>query len=205
MNGIESSRSVTQLQNSNENEVISEMCVWHTDEDDWEHPLIVKVVHTQDSNTGELKIFNKGNQVFSFNPDLYPESVFILDDGNLATLWSHGNGTRHFYVFGESKGKFRVLIDAVSKLDPEYVYQQKGHFFGSAELDKNGRMQVRGGPFFEHRIIISDLGWVLLKKPYLDLNRDLQPITADIFTWNEKIGAYEVRKKVPWLKRLESL
>ncbi len=86
-------------------------------------------------------------------------------------------------------------------LDPEFVYQSEGHIMGEVQ---NG--QLRGGPFFEQRIVIPHTEWAALRSKYLgNRDTDKQPISADIYTWDRKTGKYKVRSKVPWRKRLQML
>ena len=160
---------------------------------------------------GILQIFgNNQEQLFSYAPGfgLYPSDLFVLNDGNLATLWTTGLGSYcHLRVFAYSNAKVHMVLQTTSdSLQPEFVYQAEGHIMGEAIRDKNGKLHDRGGPFFQQRIIVPNVEWVLLDKPYLGFeNRDKQPVTADIYTWDRKGGKYTVRHKVPWRKRLQML
>jgi hypothetical protein len=153
-------------------------------------------------SSGILQIFKDDKLLFFYDPgSLYPDSVVTLTDGNLATTWNTGLGSYcHLFVFTYAHGKARMVLHTVSNgLRPEFVYQDKGHIMGTSFQDKKGKMQVRGGPFFQQRIIVANAASAIPKGAS---KSELLPVTANIYTWDEKIGKYKVRSDVPWAQRL---
>lgn len=171
--------------------------------------LEAKLVTSDNSQTGLLQVFEGKKLVFSCEPGaLFPYSLSVLDDGNLATLWHTGGGGDAYYrliVFTHSQGKVQKVLEAASGMAPEFVYQSEGHLMGSAFKNRNGKWQTLGGPFFLQRILITKTDWVELKKPYLSGKSERQPVSADIYTWDENTGKYKVRRNIPWNRRLQDL
>jgi hypothetical protein len=161
------------------------------------------------SSEGVLRISREEEQLFSYDPGfgLCPCSMFPLADGNLATVWETAMGSHfHTFIFSYSKGKVSIVLHTVSDgMLPEFVYPNAGHVMGATVKGNNGKPEeIVGGPFFRQRIIVPNTEWVELKKPYVgSRSQDKQPITADIYSWDEKAGKYSVRSKVPWRERLQ--
>lgn len=154
---------------------------------------------------GILQIFEDRKLIFSDDVSLFPESLFTLDDDNLATLWSHPNGAWTLIVYTFKNHKVKIALEGFGgKLRPEFVYPSKGHIYGYADTDGKPRI-IRGGPYYRQRILIPDTDWIMLKKPYVGRTSDLQPVTVDIYTWNESKGNYDAKLKVPWNQRLQNL
>lgn len=169
--------------------------------------LEAKVVSDSESLSGDLKVFKGSNLLFKHRMGLFPDSMFVLDDGNLVTLWTHGNGATTLHVLGYSHGKVRTVLETFcGKLRPEFVYQNAAHIMGEASVDENGKSHIRGGPFYQQRIIVPTTDWVEVKKPYLGFGKsDYLPTSADIYTWDEQHEKYNVRKNIPWQSRLNNL
>lgn len=172
------------------------MALWNLQETE----ATIKVTRDQ-FGIGQMQIWHNKKNIFSFSPNLYPQSVFELQDGNLATLWHHPDGLRHLYVFGMANGKVVRLIDASSRLDPEFVYQTNGHLDADAVKEKNA-WRIKGGPFFFQRIILAETDWVLNKDKYLDRQSEVLPTSVRIYLWDIDRKVYSNSTKT-WEHRLE--
>ncbi|MEZ4486770.1 MAG: hypothetical protein R3C24_07235 [Cyanobacteriota/Melainabacteria group bacterium] len=154
--------------------------------------LVAQIYSEGNFNWGNLKILRDKKVVFTFNPGpMYADSLFILDNGNLACRWSEGMGSTHrFVVFGFFNGTVRVLLDLESEgLVQEFVYPLRGKIL----LNSGENVQP-----YEHRIINPIVDWIIPKRKRAS---ELQPIAADIYTWNSSSNEYSVRKNVPWDRR----
>lgn len=150
-----------------------------------------------------LKIFQDGKLIYTDPITLFPRSLFHLDNDVLAALWTHANGARKLCLYDYQDGKVKKLLDLpCTKLDPEFVYPTKGHIYGSYDKETG---KAQGGPYYLQRIIVPCTNWTTLPKPYLGSTKDLQPITADVYTWNEAKRTYTAEKNIPWTKRLQHL
>lgn len=128
--------------------------------------LEAKIVEREEAiHEGILQIFRNKKLIFSDDVSLFPESVFSLDDDNLATLWSHANGAWTLNVYSFRNNEVKMVLEGLGgKMRPEFVYPSKGHIFAYA--DNDGKPQkVRGGPFYHQRILIPHTDWVTMKKP----------------------------------------
>jgi hypothetical protein len=179
-------------------------CPWTVEVSSNEVELEAKILARGSIDHRVLKIFRENRLLFIYDPGfgLYPRNLFVLNDGNLATIWISGIFSYvHLFVYTYSNGKVHLALHTVSNsMDPEFAYQSKGHIMGEFE---NG--QLRGGPFFQQRIIVPNTERTALKTPYLKENVDKQPISADIYSWERKTGKYKVLSKVPWRKRFQML
>lgn len=147
-------------------------------------------------NWSKLKILQDDKVIFTFDPGpMYSDSMFILDNGNLACRWSEGMGNTHrFVVFGYLNSSVSKLLDLESEgLVQEFVYPLRGKI-----LLTNGETVQP----YEHRIINPVVDWTMPKGKTAS---ELQPLAADIYTWNSSAKVYSVRKKVRWDKRLLQL
>jgi hypothetical protein len=174
-------------------------CPWPATSVSNETDLEAKILARESVGNRVLKILRDDKLLFSFNPGfgLYPRSLFVLNDGNLATVWITGIFSHvHLFVFTYSNDKVHLALHAESNsLDPELVYQFKG------DILESERKQSRFVPYMQ-RIIVPHVEWVR-KKGNSDI--DKQPVSADIYTWNRTTGKYSVCRKVPWSKRLQAL
>lgn len=181
-------------------------CLWYQDEKDDEsalHPLTAQISEGLKAE-GVLTIFKEGKPIFRFEPHIYPDSMFVLQDGNLATQWFHGNGTKHIYVFANSNGSVRRVLDASSKLPPEYVFLSKGRLAGEGVEGQDGKWRIKGGPFLKQSILTSKVDWVA-RAGDSGNHSELRPISATRFTWNTKSERYEAIENVPWEKRFDAV
>ncbi len=145
----------------------------------------------------ELRIYEREKLIFSCSPGLFPVGIHELQDGNLASLWSHANGRIHLYVFTVIKGKVQLALNVDSKLMPEFVYQTHG-----VVATDSASPEV---PFYIQRIVVAHVDWV---KPPGAKDGDpgsLQPVYVDIFSWDSCKRSYSVKKRVPWQSRFEAL
>jgi hypothetical protein len=150
---------------------------------------------------GVFRIMKDGQTLFEFDPKvLYPQSMTVLDSGNLAVQWREGIGSiNHLFVYAFINGKVRQVLNAeCNGLHPEFAYPTEAHIMG--RLRKNGR--VDGGPFFEQRIINPHTDWI---SSGAGRKTELSPVSADIYTWDDRSGKYNVRTSVPWGERLGHL
>ncbi len=174
-------------------------CPWTATSVSNETDLEAKILARESIGNRVLKIFSDDKLLFSFNPGfgLYPRNLFVLNDGNLATVWVTGIFSYvHLFVFTYSNDKVHLALHAVSNsLDPELVYQSKG------EIMESEQKHSRAVSYLQ-RIIVPNVEWVRKKG---DSETDKQPVSADIYTWNRTTGKYSVRRKVPWSKRLQAL
>jgi hypothetical protein len=148
-----------------------------------------------------LHVYKGKRLIFRFRPGIQLFRVFLLDDGNLATIWT-GAGGSHFrlIVFGYSHGKVLQVLSTLSDgLMPEFAYLTDGHILVSTEVDKKGIRHLVGHSL-QHSIIVPNVKWIESASGGEEL-----PVSADIFTWNEKTGNYDVRKNVSWDKRFRKI
>ncbi len=160
-------------------------------------PDLTAKLDCQKNGEAELRIYECEKLIFSFSPGLFPIGIHELQDGNLASLWSHANGRIHLYVFTIFKGKVQLALDADSKLMPEFVYQTHG-----VVATDSASPEV---PFYIQRIVVAHVDWV---KPPGARDGDpsnLKPVYVDIFAWDPQKRTYNVKKLVPWKSRFEDL
>ncbi len=143
-----------------------------------------------------LVVYSGNDKVFSFSPQAFPLSVFSSSEtaSNLITVWVSADGSYHLWVFSYSGGQIDQLLNAGSKLMPEFVYPQESP--GSLIVGRKEPSHVHPGSWSQ-RIIISNLKWILDPKSG---TRTYEPVTADVYVWDGE--AYRVRKGVPWRDRL---
>jgi hypothetical protein len=115
------------------------------------------------------------------------------ESGNLATIWEAGDGTYILCMFADIDGKVKKVLEASSKLMPEFVYAPTPP--GSLLVD--AKHPVPGG-YWSYRIIIANTDWVHDAKTG---EASYLPLTADIFTWDGKL--YRAREQVKWADRLK--
>lgn len=153
--------------------------------------LTVKIVQTG-SGRYRMEFINGDNTVYSVSvppSDLgsYPDSMFILDDGNLASLWTSGGPYFILNVFSFRGGKVQRVLRESSKARPELVYSTDS-VFDTDKIKANGYQ----------RIIVSKSTWSQITP------RVLKQVlsTANIYWWNEKKGIYSSERNVIWKNRL---
>jgi hypothetical protein len=109
-------------------------CAWTAEVLSNEVELEAKILSRGSIENRILKVFREDKLLFSYNPGfgLYPRSLFVLNDGNLATIWGSGIFSYvHLFVFAYSHGKVHLALHTVSNsMDPEFVYQSEGHITG---------------------------------------------------------------------------
>lgn len=142
-----------------------------------------------------LVIFRGNDLVLSFSPEQFPLSMFSISEANsnLVTVWLSGNGSYRLWVFSYSERKVNQVLQAGSKLMPEFVYPPASP--GSLLVTKQELAHLPAG-YWNQRIVISHLRWVLDPKSGA---RTFEPVTASVYVWDGK--AYRVRKDVPWKDR----
>lgn len=146
---------------------------------------------------GKLNIkANDKTTIYEFDPGtMKADSLFVLDNGNLASPWSEEAGNKHrLIIFGLKNETVVVLLDIESLgLTQEYVYPHSGKIL----VDKSNDNQI-----FEHRIINPMCKWV----PTKDGNQEeLTPVFADVYQWNNLEQKYEKTHRSSWIKRFEKL
>jgi hypothetical protein len=162
-----------------------------------QHPVVI--LHTWHPNTEEtlncavilpsrkagpsesvLKVFNSEKEIFSFLPHSEPLSLFSTSEmePQLASIWVSGGGVYTLYVFALLHGNVVKVLEASSKMMPEFVYASK-------EVGD-----------YRQRIIVSKLDWSVDPKS----GKSVQlPITADIYSWDG--SSYRKKGPVPWTER----
>jgi hypothetical protein len=120
----------------------------------------------------------------------YPESLFQLDDGNLASLWNTGGPYFIFNVFADRNGKISRVLRTASKMSPEFAYRTSA-----------AKTSASDKPLPDQLIIISEMKWVAQKTG--DEGSQLKPVTATLYWWDRASGQYRY-KVVPWKTRLEN-
>lgn len=130
--------------------------------------------------SAELLIFDGNKQLFSTIAFDEPYSAFCTSGPTprLVTVWLSGNGAYHVRVFALRADKIVQVLDAGSKLFPEFAYP--------AAIPAEASQQITI-PKGEWRV---DRG---------TSQASLVPSGADIYSWNGK--EYVLRKDVPWAKR----
>jgi hypothetical protein len=94
-------------------------------------------------------------------------------------VWVSGSGAYYVRIFAYSKGKVAQVLEAGSKLMPEFVYPTLS--FGN----------------YSQRIIFANGSWLVDEKSG---QTSFHPSSADVYTWNGE--SYEARKNVAWKERL---
>ena len=169
--------------------------LWSPENEYGEGPDLKVVVRKFYPNT--LKVLDGEKAIYAFDLQCYPDSVLSLSDGNLGVLGITGAGYCSLFAFHFSNGKIsNVLVTPGCKLPPEFVYQTKGTIMGCVHKDQTGKFTSRGIPFFTHRIIAPNAEWA---------GEELVPVSANIYSWNYDKNKYDVRKNVPWKRRLSGL
>lgn len=110
-------------------------------------PALIAKLDCQRTGEATLGIYERERLVFSYSPGLFPIGLQVLQDGNLASLWSHANGKIHLYVFTRIKGRVKLALDADSKMMPEFIYQSKGVVISDSTSPKV--------PFYIQRIVVA--------------------------------------------------
>lgn len=163
-------------------------------------PLDVRIVEKRSVNGGSsfvlriyrnnLAVLEKEATTSSPGYALYPKSVFTLQDGNLATLWETGIGG-HFVlkVFSYDKERVREVLQATSRIAPEFVYPAEGKLMNTSRGDSD---------IIKQNITVANCEWTM---PAGQKERQLLPLSADIYKWDSVSKQYKVRKDVPWKKR----
>lgn len=158
--------------------------------------LTVKVRSSSETEDA-LSVNNDDKTICKYHPTLLSLiSAFILDDGNLGTLWVEGIGNlRHLVVFSYSKGKVSEVLHTVSNgLNPEFAYQTVG-------LVMHHRTE-KDGNYLRQRIIVPNTELVQDKSKAAP---ELLPVSVDIYRWNESSSKYTSKKKIPWSERFDNL
>jgi hypothetical protein len=119
----------------------------------------------------------------------YPESLFTLDDGNLASLWNTGGPYIILNVFADENGKVSRVLRTASKMPPEFVYRT------SAAAGMSGSDNTMSNQM----IIISKMQWVAHKGQ----GSKLEPVKADVYWWDQASRRYR-SKVVQWKARLKN-
>ncbi|MBA3993301.1 MAG: hypothetical protein C0469_07220 [Cyanobacteria bacterium DS2.3.42] len=135
--------------------------------------LTVKVKSSSKTEDA-LSVLSDDKTICKYHPTLLSLiSAFILDDGNLGTLWVEGIGNlRHLVVFSYSKGKvFEVLHTVSNGLNPEFAYQS-----GGLIMHKNTE---KDGNYLRQRIIVPNTELVQEKSEAGALARERRHLSLE--------------------------
>lgn len=135
---------------------------------------LVATVVSQEKADPRLDIYQNNVKLLSFSPNQYPEALFTLDDGNLATLWTTGGGYWRLYIFRFEKGKVIKVMEGASKFRPEFRYTR--------------RKAISVDAATQEIALIRD-HWK---------NGKRIPQSVDVFVWNDDNKNYDKRVALPW-------
>ena len=158
---------------------ISLLARWSPQED---RSFVVKVM-TLSGNAGgsaQLTVVDGAKQIFSTLAQDEPYSAFCTSGPNprLVTVWTSGSGAYHVRVFALRGDKVVQVLEAGSKLLPEFVYPTPV----PADVSQ--------------RIVIPKGEWRVDRNTSVAA---LVPSSADVYTWSG--SEYRVTKDVPWSNR----
>lgn len=174
------------------------LCTWYGNEAQLkprQNPYSVRIVGRK-LGEGKLQFYLDEKLVFTFAPKLYPIGLLTLDDGNLASIWSHGNGKKRIVVFSEENAQIKEKLNEASKLMAEFCYVGRFRQNDFKKLSKNNSR-------LPQCILIPQLEWK--ETTSNGKNVEFQPISrfASVFCWNRSQRKYLELRNVEWDKRLD--
>lgn len=148
--------------------------------------LRVRISQKSSKNlVGVLQISESSRSIFKFDTGyLFPNAVMVLEDGNLATLWTTACGGDEYYhliVFGYANNSVKTLLHTKSAILPEFAYTNSNS---------------KSDQFTQRKIIVGKSNWS-------DVLKGKFPTSANIYAWNSQRHCYDIQADVAWNQRFK--